>query len=136
MAGEDVVVEDRLIGWAVPGLAVPWLIGYSAASGRLQEDFVAAAFIGTIFFVGSAITALGVARLEALRLSTGTDSWRDLRRQGLAKLLLSQILRFLQDQFFGICELHAPADQPALVGLCQSVAMEHVDTGTTYVKKV
>lgn len=70
---EDVVGEDRLISWAVPGLAVPWLIGYSAASGRLQEDFVAAAFIGTIFFVGSAITALAVARLEALRLSTGTD---------------------------------------------------------------
>ncbi|MCI0701652.1 MAG: GNAT family N-acetyltransferase [Planctomycetia bacterium] len=60
----------------------------------------------------------------------------DLRRQGLAKLLLSQILRFLQDQFFGICELHAPENQPELVGLCRSATMEHVDTGTTYLKKV
>lgn len=61
---------------------------------------------------------------------------QDLRRQGLAKLLLSQILRFLQDQFFGICELHAASTDPALVGLCRSATLEHVDTGTTYLKKV
>jgi GNAT superfamily N-acetyltransferase len=60
---------------------------------------------------------------------------QDLRRQGLAKLLLSQILRFLQDQFFGICEFHAPANDPALLGLCKSATLEHVDTGTTYTKK-
>ena len=60
---------------------------------------------------------------------------QDLRRQGLAKLLLSQVLRFLQDQFFGICEVHAPATDAALVGLCRAVTLEHVDTGTTYLKK-
>ena len=59
---------------------------------------------------------------------------QDLRKQGLAKLLMAQILRFLQDQFFGICEVHAADDQPELVGLCRSIAMEHVDTGTTYIK--
>lgn len=58
----------------------------------------------------------------------------DVRRQGIAKLLLSQVLRFLQDQFFGIAELHAPADDAALLGLCRSVTLEHVDTGTTYLK--
>ncbi|QJW95573.1 GNAT family N-acetyltransferase [Frigoriglobus tundricola] len=61
---------------------------------------------------------------------------QDLRKQGLAKLLLSQILRFLQDQFFGICEVHAPATDEALVGLCRAATLEHVDTGTTYVKQV
>ena len=61
---------------------------------------------------------------------------QELRRLGLSKLLLSQVLRFLQDQFFGICELQAPADDAALVGLCRSVTLEHVDTGTTYLKKV
>ncbi len=61
---------------------------------------------------------------------------QDLRKQGLAKLLFSQILRFLQDQFFGICEFHAPADNPSLVGLCRSATLEHLDTGTTYLKKV
>ncbi len=60
----------------------------------------------------------------------------DLRRQGLAKLLLSQILRFLQDQFFGICELHAASTDTALVGLCRAATLEHVDTGTTYLKTV
>ena len=59
----------------------------------------------------------------------------DLRRQGLAKLLLSQILRFLQDQFFGICEIHAAENCVELAGLCRSATMEHVDTGTTYIKK-
>ena len=58
----------------------------------------------------------------------------DLRRQGMAKLLISQVLRFLQDQFFGICELHAPADRADLVALCRSVGMDQVDTGTTYLK--
>ena len=60
----------------------------------------------------------------------------DLRRQGIAKLLVSQILRFLQDQFFGICELHTPADRPELVALCRSTGLEQVDVGTTYLKPV
>lgn len=58
----------------------------------------------------------------------------DLRRQGLAKLLLATILRFLQDQFFGICEFHAPSDRPELIGLCKSVGLDQVDVGTTYLK--
>lgn len=59
---------------------------------------------------------------------------QDLRRSGLAKLLVSQVLRFLQDQFFGVCELQAPAEFPALVGLCRAATMEEVDVGTTYIK--
>ncbi|HJZ59490.1 MAG TPA: GNAT family N-acetyltransferase, partial [Gemmataceae bacterium] len=57
-----------------------------------------------------------------------------LRRQGLAKLLISQILRFLQDQFFGICEVQAPSDRPDVVALCKASTMEQVDLGTTYLK--
>jgi ribosomal protein S18 acetylase RimI-like enzyme len=60
----------------------------------------------------------------------------DLRRQGLAKLLVSQILRFLQDQFFGICELQAEANRPEIVALCKSVGLEQVDVGTSYMKPV
>jgi ribosomal protein S18 acetylase RimI-like enzyme len=60
----------------------------------------------------------------------------DLRRQGLAKLLVSQILRFLQDQFFGICELQADAARPDIVGLCRSTGLDQVDVGTTYTKPV
>src|SRR5438093_3439922 len=34
---EDAASIDRLLRWAVPGLAVPWLIGYAAATGQLEE---------------------------------------------------------------------------------------------------
>ena len=61
---------------------------------------------------------------------------QDLRKQGLAKLLVAQVLRFLQDQFFGICELQAAADDPALVAFCRSATMEQVDTGIAYMKRV
>lgn len=60
----------------------------------------------------------------------------DLRRQGMAKLLSSQIFRFLQDQFFGVCELHTPSDRDDLIGLARSATMEQVDVGTSYLKAV
>src|SRR6266545_5665825 len=44
---DDAVTQDRLLRWAVPALAIPWLIGYASASGRLEADFAAAAFVGT-----------------------------------------------------------------------------------------
>lgn len=56
----------------------------------------------------------------------------DLRRQGLGKLIISQVLRFLQDQFFAIAELQVPANDPIAVGLCQSLGFELVDTGVVY----
>jgi hypothetical protein len=46
-----------------------------ASAGSLEEEFAAAAFIGTVFFIGAAFTAMGLARLEAVRTSTGSD-WR------------------------------------------------------------
>lgn len=60
----------------------------------------------------------------------------DLRKQGMAKLLLFQILRFLQDQFFGIAELQVRTADPAAVGLCKSLGFEPVDEGVVYVKSV
>ncbi len=58
----------------------------------------------------------------------------DLRRQGLGKMLIAQILRFLQDQFFGVVELQTPTDNEPAVQLCKSLGMSPVDLGTTYVK--
>jgi hypothetical protein len=75
---DDDVIQDRLLRWAVPGMAIPWLVGHIVASGTLEEDFTAAAFVGTIFFIGSAFTAMGLARLEAVRAATGSD-WRSNR---------------------------------------------------------
>jgi hypothetical protein len=72
---DDDAIQDQLLRWAVPGLALPWVVGHLASSGRVEDDFTAAAFVGTIFFIGSAFTAMGLARLEAVRTSTGSD-WR------------------------------------------------------------
>ena len=72
---DDATIEDPLLRWALPSLAIPWLIGYAAASGPLEAAFAAAAFVSTILFVGSAFGAIGLARLQALRLSSGSD-WR------------------------------------------------------------
>ncbi len=69
------VVQQRLLRWAIPGLALPWLVGQAASSGAVEREFVAAAFMGTIVFTVSAFTALGLAHLESVRLKTGSD-WR------------------------------------------------------------
>ena len=58
----------------------------------------------------------------------------DLRRAGLGKLLVAQVLRFLQDQFFAVAEVQVPAADVAAVGLCQSLGFDVVDTGRVYRK--
>lgn len=70
---DDDVLAGQLLRWAVPGLAVPWLVGYLRTSGAGEVAFTSAAFMGTIFFIGSAFTAMGLARLEAVRASTGSN---------------------------------------------------------------
>ena len=55
-----------------------------------------------------------------------------LRKQGLAKFLLASILKLLQDQFFAMAELQVWADDPAGVGICQSLGFEQVDIGYRY----
>jgi ribosomal protein S18 acetylase RimI-like enzyme len=58
----------------------------------------------------------------------------NLRRQGLAKFLLTQLLRYLQEQFFGLAEVQAnEQNQPAL-NLFQSLGFQQVDAGRMYKK--
>lgn len=54
------------------------------------------------------------------------------RRQGLAKYLLTQILRHLRDQPFHLFEAMAMLDDAASVGLMQNLEFEQVDTGCCY----
>lgn len=75
---DDDAIQDRLLRWAVPGLAVPWAVGHLATQGVVEREFTAAAFVGTVFFVASAFMAMGLARLEAVRATTGSD-WRSNR---------------------------------------------------------
>jgi ribosomal protein S18 acetylase RimI-like enzyme len=58
----------------------------------------------------------------------------DSRRQGLAKYLLTHILRRLQEEYFGIVEAQVPEHDSAAVGLFESLQFSRVDTGRVYVK--
>jgi ribosomal protein S18 acetylase RimI-like enzyme len=59
----------------------------------------------------------------------------ELRRQGLARFLLAQVLRYLQDQFFTIVEIQTQADNEAAINLLRGLGFEQVDTGHIYRKK-
>jgi ribosomal protein S18 acetylase RimI-like enzyme len=56
----------------------------------------------------------------------------DCRRQGLAKLLMTQILHYLQDQFFTLAEVQTMERNTAAVNLYQSLGFHQVDTGQVY----
>jgi ribosomal protein S18 acetylase RimI-like enzyme len=56
----------------------------------------------------------------------------DLRRQGLARFLLAQLMRYLQDQFFGILEAHVPQGNEPAANLLRGMGFEPVDTGRNY----
>jgi ribosomal protein S18 acetylase RimI-like enzyme len=56
----------------------------------------------------------------------------DLRHQGVSKFLLAQILRYLQDQFFGIAEVQTLEPNEVAARLCLSLGFEQVDTGRAY----
>lgn len=59
----------------------------------------------------------------------------DVRRQGLGKFLLAQLLRHLHEQFFTLVEAHAPADDPAATGLLRGLGFGQVDEGFTYTRE-
>ncbi len=88
-AEDDDAIQDHLLRWGVPGLAIPWAVGHLASSGVVEQEFTAAAFMGTVFFVGTAFTAMGLARLEAVRASTGSD-WRR-NRSWVALMLVTAV---------------------------------------------
>lgn len=93
------------------------------------------------------LTGLPAARAVAFELEGFSWRWGfpsagicdvqvrpDLRKQGVAKMLVAHILRFLQDQFFGIGELQVRADDAAGVGLCKAVGFDAIDLGHVYRK--
>jgi ribosomal protein S18 acetylase RimI-like enzyme len=94
------------------------------------------------------LTGHTVARALLWEMETYTSRWNEpaigitdlvvpveARRQGLAKFLLNQILRYLHEQFFSIVEIQTRADNTAAIGLLRSLEFEQVDTGHSYRKK-
>jgi uncharacterized protein DUF4129 len=121
-SADDTVTEHGLARWAVPGLAVPWLLGYAFADGKLQGAFAAAALISTLFFIGSAFTALGLRRLEALRLSTGREL-RDDRSSLVMVLGLAMLLTVGAVPLATLLGIPAPSLLGALVGPLQTLIL-------------
>jgi ribosomal protein S18 acetylase RimI-like enzyme len=58
----------------------------------------------------------------------------DLRRQGLAKFLFAQLLRYLQEQFFALIEVQVKQAEEAAINFCQALGFRQVDTGRLYRK--
>ncbi len=56
----------------------------------------------------------------------------DVRRQGLAKFLLNQMIRYIQEQFFRSSEVHIPDQNEATLELFKSLGFEKVDVGRSY----
>jgi ribosomal protein S18 acetylase RimI-like enzyme len=60
----------------------------------------------------------------------------ELRRLGLGKYLLVQLLRYLQDQFFSLVEMQVADDNTVAINLLRGLGFEQVDAGHIYRKSV
>jgi ribosomal protein S18 acetylase RimI-like enzyme len=58
----------------------------------------------------------------------------ELRRQGMAKFLLAQMLRYLQEQYFGVTEVQTMQHNQAALSLYHSLGFMQVDVGHIYKK--
>jgi ribosomal protein S18 acetylase RimI-like enzyme len=67
--------------------------------------------------------AVGIVDLEVVP---------EQRRHGLAKFMLSQLLRHLHEQFFSLIEIQAAPSNAAAVGLLFGLGFTQVDTGRCY----
>jgi ribosomal protein S18 acetylase RimI-like enzyme len=58
----------------------------------------------------------------------------DLRRQGLGKFLLVQMLKHLQEQYFAVAEVQVPAEDETAAKLFRALGFVQVDEGVSYKK--
>ena len=117
---DDDVIQDRLLRWVLPGLAIPWLVGHATSSGAIEEAFTSAAFVGTVFFIGSAFTAMGLSRLEAVRAVTGSD-WRSNRSWVVLVLGVAIAMTLLAAPAAAFLGVPAEALLAAVVGPIQTL---------------
>jgi ribosomal protein S18 acetylase RimI-like enzyme len=60
----------------------------------------------------------------------------EVRREGMARFLLTQIMRRLQEEYFGIVEAQAAADNAPALALLAALGFEPVDTGRVFQKEL
>jgi ribosomal protein S18 acetylase RimI-like enzyme len=103
------VVEFRLVDRARPGTPVASAVLWEMETFRPRWDD----------------HAVGVLSVEVQP---------DLRRRGLAKFLLAQILRHLQEQYFSLVEIQVADGDAAGLGLARQLGFQPVDAGRSYVR--
>ncbi len=59
---------------------------------------------------------------------------QEMRRQGLAKFLMVQMLRFLQEQFYNTVEMQVHVENSAGINLLRGLGFEQIDAGHVYRK--
>jgi ribosomal protein S18 acetylase RimI-like enzyme len=64
----------------------------------------------------------------------GLEVRADLRRQGLARFLLTELFRRVQEQYFSLVEAQAPERDEAAGNLLRGLGFKQVDVGRTYRK--
>jgi ribosomal protein S18 acetylase RimI-like enzyme len=129
------------------------------AAHRLRYEIHASPFQGTTWWqecilgpielheyrLQDKLTGRTAARALMWEMETYTGTWNEhaigitdivvpaeVRRQGLAKFLLLQVLRYLHDQFFTVVEIQTRADNTAAVSLLQGLGFTQVDAGHIY----
>jgi ribosomal protein S18 acetylase RimI-like enzyme len=115
------------------------------AVGSWWQECVLGLIEPTEFRLVEKLTGLPAARALAWSMDGYNDRWnapaagildlqvrQDLRRQGLAKFLVMQLLRNLKERFIGIVEVHIPEANQAALGLFRALGMEQVDIGRVY----
>lgn len=103
---------ERLIAVALPGLAIPILIG-GAMSDPWRSRFIDDARIGTVLFLIAGTVGVGVARLAALRGPAGFD-WRGNRAWLLLLVVLVLAISLIALPAAGVV---GPAVQVAIAAL-------------------
>lgn len=58
----------------------------------------------------------------------------DLRRQGVGKYIVAQLLRYLQEQYFGVVEVQVNEESPDALKMFRSLGFAQVDVGIMYRK--
>ena len=58
----------------------------------------------------------------------------DLRRQGVGKFLVAQLMRYLQEQYFGVVEVQVVDDSEAAIRMMKAIGFAQVDAGYMYRK--
>jgi ribosomal protein S18 acetylase RimI-like enzyme len=60
----------------------------------------------------------------------------ELRRQGIGKYLMVQLVRHLQDNYYGIAEVQIPDSHPIANTMFKNLGFELVDVGQSYTKSL